>query len=144
MTVASILNQKGRKVITIPNTTKLLDVSRVLTQNKIGCIVVVDDNDEIVGIVSERDIVRSLGLEGANVLDKPVSYCMTKDVVMCTEETTIDEVMSIMSSQRFRHMPVLENKELIGIISIGDVVKTKIAATEMEAAAMRDYIAAGY
>ncbi len=144
MNVAQILQSKGRKVITVTDNTTLIDVSRVLAENKIGSIVVVDASESVVGIISERDIVRVLGKEGVEVLQKSVSHCMTSDVITCNEATKVDEILAIMSSRRFRHMPVLENNQLVGIISIGDVVKTKIAATEMEAAAMRDYITSGY
>ncbi|MEM7620897.1 MAG: CBS domain-containing protein [Pseudomonadota bacterium] len=145
MTVARILKEKGRNVITVQETMSLLEVSEILTQNKIGSTVVTNVNEEIVGIVSERDIVRTLGQEGLDALSKPISYCMTSEVVTCFETATIDEVMAIMSQRRFRHMPVLENNKLAGIISIGDVVKIKIAETEREAAAMRSYItASGY
>ena len=140
MNVGNILKEKGRKVITVMSDMKLLDVARVLTENGIGSIVVVDLHDKLIGIVSERDIVRTIATNGIEVLQNPVSECMTENVIVCSEAETIDHVMSSMTQRRFRHMPVIENQQLVGIISIGDVVKTKIASAEMEAEAMREYI----
>ncbi len=142
MNVGAILGQKGRKVITVAAYTSLLDVTRLLAKNGIGCIVVVDDNEKVVGVISERDIVRGLGEKGQEILKAPVAALMTSDVITCIERDTVDRVMAVMSSHRFRHMPVVENDQLIGIVSIGDVVKTKIASAEMEAEAMREYIVA--
>lgn len=145
MNVAAILSEKGRKVITVVHDMSLLKVSSILAEHKIGSAVVINQNEDVVGIVSERDIVGAIAKVGADVLEKPVMSCMTEDVITCNETTTVDEIMAIMSARRFRHMPVLEKNKLVGIISIGDVVKTKIAAAEMETAAMRDYItASGY
>ena len=142
MKVGAILSQKGRKVITVKAYTKLMDVSHVLANNKIGCIVVVDDDENVVGVISERDIVRGLGDKGPEILTAPVVALMTEKVITCSEQDTVDDVMALMSTHRFRHMPVVENGQLVGIISIGDAVKTKIASAELEAEAMRDYIVA--
>ncbi len=142
MKVGSILGEKGRKVITLRSNTSLMDVAKVLSDHGIGSIVIVDESEKVVGIVSERDIVRTLAKNGVEILNSPVSQCMTENVITCSEQETIDNVMTIMTSHRFRHMPVLENGQLVGIISIGDVVKTKIASAEMEAEAMREYIVA--
>ena len=105
-----------------------------------GCIVIEANDGKVAGIVSERDIVRAIGQSGAKVLKEPVSVYMTKTVVTAREADTIDRLMSEMTVHRFRHMPVVERGRLIGLVSIGDVVKIQIAEAEMEAAAMRNYI----
>ncbi|MEG6509877.1 CBS domain-containing protein [Methyloligella sp. 2.7D] len=129
--------------MTVTPEASLLQVADLLTERGIGCVVVAEDGGNVVGIISERDIVRALGKRGAKVLEEPVSSCMTKDVVSCREADTIEQLMSEMTAHRFRHMPVVERGQLAGLVSIGDVVKMRIAAAEMEAAAMRDYIATG-
>ena len=143
MTVGLILKEKGDDVITAGPESTLLTIAEILRQHRIGCIVICDDDGGIVGIVSERDIVRNLAESGAGALRSPVSKCMTKKVIYCSESDTIDHVMAQMTAGRFRHVPVMKGKRLIGLISIGDVVKMRIAEAEMEAAAMRDYIATG-
>lgn len=145
MTVASILKTKGRDVaICYPNQT-LQDIAQVLSERRIGCLVVVDpeDTDRVVGIVSERDVVRALGKRGAEVLTEPVTSCMTAKVITCREIDSIQDVLKIMSTGRFRHVPVVEAGRLVGIISIGDVVKRRIEMVELEAESMRSYIATG-
>jgi CBS domain-containing protein len=121
----------------------LLDVAKLLGQHGIGCIVIEGDDGKVAGIVSERDIVRAIGNAGAKVLKEPVSVYMTTTVVTAREADTIDRLMSEMTTHRFRHLPVVERGRLIGIVSIGDVVKMRIAEAEMEAAAMRNYITTG-
>jgi CBS domain-containing protein len=143
MNVAAILKLKGRDVITTPPDTALLDIAKLLDAESIGCIVVAQEDGKVVGIVSERDIVRALAREGVKVLKEPVESCMTKAVVSCREADTIDRLMSEMTAHRFRHMPVVEKGRLIGLVSIGDVVKMRIGEAEMEAAAMRSYIGTG-
>ena len=143
MNVAAILKLKGRDVLTAPPSTKLLDIARLLGEHKIGCIVVVDDDGGVAGIVSERDIVQELARAGTAVMDEAVEICMTKSVVSCREADTMDQLMGEMTAHRFRHMPVVERGRLVGLVSIGDVVRMRIAEAEMEAAAMRDYIATG-
>lgn len=143
MNVAAILKYKGSDVFTTTPDTTLIEVIRMLRERRIGGMVVCDAKGAIAGIVSERDVVRTLAENDPSVLDMPVSGCMTKKVICCHRADTIDHVMSEMTAGRFRHLPVLENEQLAGLISIGDVVKFKIAEAEMEAAAMRDYIATG-
>jgi len=143
MNVAAILSEKGRRVFTAEPEASLQEVTRELAQNGVGCIVLVDKKGAICGIVSERDIVRALARGGSRVLDAPVSKAMTKNVIICQEADTIDRLMAEMTVQRVRHIPVVENDSLVGIVSIGDVVKHRIAEAEMEAAAMRAYIATG-
>jgi CBS domain-containing protein len=110
---------------------------------RIGAVLVSDDTSDpagIAGIISERDIIGGLAAHGAAALDMSVDSMMTRDVHVCGPSDTIDEVMSMMTDKRIRHLPVMENNELVGLISIGDVVKNKIAESEEEARALRDYI----
>jgi CBS domain-containing protein len=143
MNVATILKTKGKGVVTAKPDMSLLDVAKLLGQHGIGCIVIEGDDGKVAGIVSERDIVRAIGNAGAKVLKEPVSVYMTTTVVTAREADTIDRLMSEMTTHRFRHLPVVERGRLIGIVSIGDVVKMRIAEAEMEAAAMRNYITTG-
>jgi CBS domain-containing protein len=143
MNVAAILKSKGRSVFTTTSDVSLLDVAEQLAERGIGCIVITNDEGKVAGIVSERDIVRAIGQSGAKVLKEPVSDYMTKTVVTAREADTIDRLMSEMTAHHFRHMPVVERGRLIGLVSIGDVVKMRIAEAEMEAAAMREYITTG-
>ncbi|HWB44160.1 MAG TPA: CBS domain-containing protein [Hyphomicrobiaceae bacterium] len=140
MNVAAILRQKGRAVTTASPGATLQEVARKLAAKRIGAIVIVSSGGEVAGIISERDIVRALAQDGADCLAKPATQYMTRQVVSCTETDTLDELMALMTSQRFRHLPVVTDGALVGIVSIGDVVKDHIAEVEMEATAMRDYI----
>jgi CBS domain-containing protein len=141
MHVASILKVKGHAVETVRADAKLTAVAGRLADKRIGAVVVTDRTGGIAGIVSERDIVHAIAKDGAACLDWPVSEIMTRDVLTCSEDDTIDEIMSRMTARRCRHLPVMTGGRLAGIISIGDVVKHHIAEVEMEAMAMRDYIA---
>lgn len=138
MNVATILKQKGRGVFTTTSDKSLLDIAKLLAQHGIGCIVIVGDDDKIAGIVSERDLMRAIGQGGPKVLKEPVSDFMTKTA---READTINRLMAEMTARRFRHMPVVERDRLIGLVSIGDLVKIQIAEIEMEAAATREYTA---
>jgi CBS domain-containing protein len=143
MHVASILKVKGQAVETVRIDATLMTAARRLSSKRIGAVVVTDKSGDIAGIVSERDIVHTLAKEGVAALDWPVSEVMTRDVLTCTAGDTIDQLMSRMTARRCRHLPVVSDGALAGIISIGDVVKHHIAEVEMEAMAMRDYIATG-
>ena len=143
MNVASILKQKGRAVSTVPPTITLQEVAKRLTQRRIGALVVVGARGDIEGIISERDIIRALSEAGGSCLQRPVAETMTRQVVTCQETDTLDELMAMMTQRRFRHLPVVTDGDLVGIISIGDVVKHHVAEIEMEATAMRAYIAHG-
>jgi CBS domain-containing protein len=143
MNVAAILKQKGRAVATIPPTLTLIEAAGRLAQRRIGALVVVDGQGEIAGIISERDVVRALAEVGAACLARPVTEAMTHQVVTCQECDTLDELMAMMTARRFRHIPVVAEGDLVGIVSIGDVVKHHVAEIEMEATAMRAYIAHG-
>lgn len=142
MNVAAILKLKGSEVVTTTFDTSVLDIMKLLAKHSIGCVVVATDDGKVSGIVSERDIVRAIGRSGSQVLKQPATAVMTETVVTCREADTIEKLMSEMTTHRFRHMPVVERGQLIGLVSIGDVVKMRIAEAEMEAAAMREYITA--
>ena len=140
MNVAAILKLKGSGVVTTTKDKSLLDIAKLLAQHGIGCIVIEGDDGTIAGIVSERDLMRAIGQAGAKVLKEAVSDFMTKMVVTARETDTIDRLMSEMTTHRFRHMPVVERGRLIGLVSIGDVVKMHVADAEFEAATLREYI----
>ncbi len=141
MTVAAILAEKGRDVVTTTAAASIADAVSTLAHNKIGALVVVDARKRITGIVSERDIVRMLANGGAEVLAGRVASIMSRAVITCAEGETINEVMTRMTRGRFRHLPVVSDGRLTGIVSIGDVVKARIEQVEREAAEMRAYIA---
>jgi len=140
MNVAAILKQKGRAVTTVGPATTLMEIAGKLSTKRIGAIVVVGAHGEVAGIISERDIIRALAEHGTDCLRRPVVDSMTKQVVTCAETDTLEELMAMMTSRRFRHLPVVTHGALVGIVSIGDVVKHHIAEVEMEATAMREYI----
>ena len=141
MNVAAILKVKGRNVVTSTADKPLLDVAKLLEQHDIGCIVIEGNDGKIAGVASERDLVWAIGKSGAKVLKEPVSVYMTKTVVTAREADPIDRLMSEMTVHRFRHMPVVERGRLLGLVSIGDLVKMHIAEADMEAAATREYAA---
>ncbi len=143
MNVAAILAVKGRAVATATPETPLIDIARKLGAKKIGAIVVADAKGGVAGIISERDIIRVVAERGADGLGVEVADVMTRQVVTCREADTLDALMSTMTAGRFRHLPVIEDDRLVGIVSIGDVVKHHIAEVEMEVSAMKGYLAAG-
>ena len=141
MNVARILKDKGRNVASVTPEATLADAVRILTEARVGALVVCNKDQPVEGIISERDVVRTLAAHGAAALDRPVSQFMTKDVRTCTEHDTVEFLMNEMTRHRFRHMPVVENRRLVGIVSIGDVVKRRIEEVEKEAEQIREYIA---
>lgn len=141
MFVDTILQTKGALVYTLPETGSLGDAVALLNGHNIGAVVITGAGGAIVGILSERDIVRRLGKDPSGALALRIGDCMTRGVVTCTRLTSIAEVMERMTRLRIRHMPVAEDGELIGIVSIGDVVKLKIEQIEREAEELREYIA---
>ena len=143
MNVATILKLKGRTVATARPESTLMDIATKLNAKKIGAVVVVGDNGHVDGIVSERDVIRAIAESGAGALQRPVSEFMTANVVSCHESSALDELMELMTQGRFRHLPVMEDGSLVGIVSIGDVVKNHVAEVEMEASSMRSYLATG-
>ncbi len=143
MTVQKIIGEKGQDVTTVTSNDTIEAAVKTLESHKIGAVVVSDGAGGVAGILSERDIVKWIARQGAEVLNHPVSELMTTEVVTCRREDTIADVMGLMTRGKFRHVPVVEEAKLIGIISIGDVVKHRLAEAEFEAQAMRDYIATG-
>lgn len=140
MKVEHILQTKGADVFTVRDTATIAEAVTLLADKNIGAVVVKNAAGGVAGILSERDVVRQLKSKGADALAAPVSACMTANVVTCARCDTVDQIMSKMTQKRIRHVPVVENGALVGLVSIGDVVKRKIEETEQEAAALRDYI----
>jgi CBS domain-containing protein len=140
MTVNDILLQKGNQVLTIEPTATLATAVQMLAQRRIGALVVTGADHRIVGIISERDIVRVLGEKGTAVLGAPLAEAMTRKVVTCARNETIAEIMERMTAGKFRHVPVVEHGRLDGIVSIGDVVKARLSELEYEQDALREYI----
>jgi CBS domain-containing protein len=141
MTVRAILSRKGRDVATIAPTVSLSEAVRLLAQRRIGAVVVTGPDSRVAGILSERDIVRSLSERGPAALDDNVAAVMTRKVMTCTEAETVAAIMERMTAGKFRHLPVVEQGRLAGIISIGDVVKWRLEEIEGETNALREYIA---
>lgn len=143
MQVRHILRDKGREVVSISVDATLSEAARLLARKRIGALVVRDRDGALAGILSERDIVRALAEASVNALAHSVSAHMTRAVETCSEGDSIEDLMEVMTHRRLRHLPVLEEDHLRGIVSIGDVVKTRIAETVREAENLREYIAAG-
>ena len=141
MTVQAILSRKGRDVVTIAPTANLSEAVKLLAEKRIGAVVVTGADDRVAGILSERDIVRALGERGAGALGDNVAAVMTRKVTTCAEADTISVIMERMTIGKFRHLPVVEQGHLVGVISIGDVVKSRVEEIEGESAALREYIA---
>jgi CBS domain-containing protein len=141
MNVLAILRGKGSEVITTAPSATVMDAARVMTDKRIGAVLVLDKG-RVVGVVSERDIVRTVAMRGAAALYLEVQELMTSDVFTCERAATVDELMAMMTERRIRHIPVVEDGQLYGLVSIGDVVKLRIEETEQEAEALRGYIRA--
>jgi CBS domain-containing protein len=141
MTVASILKSKGSEVITVQPGTRLRDAAKLLSEKRIGAALVLGPGRRLLGILSERDIVKAVAQSGSAALDAPVNDFMTQNVQTCRRADSIARVMEVMTNSRFRHLPVIESGELVGIVSIGDVVKRRIDDAEHEADALKRYIA---
>jgi len=141
MIVARILAEKGREVITTAPHRTLKEVVDLLAEKGVGAVVVADASMAVLGILSERDVVRVIAQHGASALNEQASRYMTAKVTTVTREATIDHIMQTMTEKRFRHLPVVEDGRLIGIVSIGDVVKRHVAALDSERQALREYIA---
>lgn len=140
MLVSDILRRKGREVVCVPPTQSVTEAADLMARNDIGSVLVLSDGS-IAGILSERDIVRGLAEAGTACLDKPVSALMTDKVVTCSPEDRIDRVMELMTDGRFRHVPVVERGRLVGLISIGDVVKNRLEEAQAEVAHLSAYVA---
>jgi CBS domain-containing protein len=140
MIVKNILADRHGDVVTIEPTADLTAAIKLLAERRIGAVVILGANHRIVGILSERDIVRALAEHGSTALSERVSQVMTRDVKTCTENDTVEDLMGRMTTGKFRHMPVVEQDKLIGIVSIGDVVKNRVEEIQHEAEALRGYI----
>ena len=143
MTVAHILAIKGREVVTAPQESTIADIAAVLAVRGIGAAVVTDAARQVLGIISERDVVRAIASGGAAAMAHLASDYMTRKVTLGFDEMTVTEAMAHMTSGRFRHLPVVNDGALAGIVSIGDIVKHRLAEIETESRAMREYIATG-
>lgn len=141
MLVNQLLTSKGGQVFTVTPDDALSSVAALLYTRKVGAFIVTDRIGRVVGIVSERDIIRAIATEGADALGKPVSHIMTRDVISAGAHETVESLLDRMTDRRIRHLPVMEGPRLIGIVSIGDLVKARIAASEHEARTLKEYIA---
>jgi CBS domain-containing protein len=141
VTVDTILSKKGRDVLTVPQDLTVAETARLLHEKRIGSVLALRADGSIAGVVSERDIVRGLAKMGSEVLDRPVTEIMTPKVVVCSPKDDMVNVMACMTDRRVRHLPVLDGDVLVGIISIGDVVKARMADLESESESLREYIA---
>lgn len=143
MMIAQILGAKGSVVHAVSAEASLTDAARELTDKKVGCVIVLDADGEILGILSERDIVREVARRGASALEDTVASAMSRAVVTISPDETIEDGLARMTDRRLRHLPVVRAGALIGLVSIGDLVKRKIEEVEVEAASLRAYIATG-
>lgn len=135
-----MVRRKGGNVITVRTDASVTELLNLLSQHRIGAVVVSDDGESVHGIVSERDIVRHLHTDGAALLDAPVSQIMTSDVHTCAPEDSLDDLEAAMTERRFRHVPVVVDGKLVAIVSIGDVVKNRIDDLQAERDQLRTYI----
>jgi len=140
MTVARIIHQKGPATVNIRSDAPLAEAIQLLSQNNIGALVVSEDGFSVAGILSERDIIRGLSKSGAAFLEQPVRELMTSEVKTCSPQDTTMNLLARMTEQRIRHMPVVEDGRLAGIVSIGDVVKLRLDDLATDVESMRDYI----
>ena len=139
MSIQAILGDKGRDVATVSADAKLSEAVRILGERRIGALPVVE-GDQIVGIISERDVIYSLKDHGADVLDWPIDRVMTSPAITVDPSTEVLSALALITQRRVRHLPVVSGGRLIGIVSIGDLVKHRIERIEFEAQAMREYI----
>jgi CBS domain-containing protein len=142
MQAAHLIKEKGDLVFTVGLNETLGAAAALLHVRRIGAMVIVDDRQGVVGILSERDIVREVAERGASALERPVESVMSREVITASPNDHVDELMARMTDRRIRHLPVVSEGRLVGIVSIGDLVKAKIAETEAEARELRAYIAA--
>jgi len=143
MTIAAILKHKGSDVASVLPTTTVAAVASLLSGRRIGAVLVLDKSDALMGIISERDIIHGLASDGAAVLEQTAGQLMTRAVKTATPRTTVSEAMAIMTSGRFRHLPVVERDALVGIVSIGDIVKARMMQQEHEVDSLKAYVAGG-
>ena len=140
MTVKAILSTKGSDVTTTEPTTTLESAIGILAARGIGALVVLGADQRVIGILSERDVIRALAERGAGALTEPLARVMTRKISTCTQSDAVNSIMEQMTAGKCRHVPVVEQERLVGIVSIGDVVKSRVQEMEQESAALRDYI----
>jgi CBS domain-containing protein len=140
MTISIILASKGREVVTIAPSASLASAVGLLVEKRIGAVLILGADRRVVGILSERDVVRALAERGAGALEEPVSQTMTRKVSTCNENESVFNIMERMTDDRSRHVPVVDQGKLVGIVSIGDVVKHRLQEMERDSAAMHNYI----
>ena len=143
MRVSEILRSKGDAVFTVEPDATLRRAAALLGERRVGAMVVMTPGGPVEGIVSERDVARVVGADGAEALERPVSEVMTREVIFAEPGHDVDQLLALMTDRRIRHLPVCRERRLVGIVSIGDLVKVKIAEVEAETADLRAYIAAG-
>lgn len=143
MLVETVLQSKGGKVHTIAPDASIADAAKILNAHRIGALVAVDGEGPVVGILSERDIVRGMAQKGDGVHKMAVRDLMSTEVITCTPQASLEELMQIMTRRRVRHLPVVDNGKLCGIVTIGDVVKNLLTEAKMEVDSLRDYVMAG-
>lgn len=141
MTIAAILKQKGSDVASVLPSATIAEVAHVLAERRIGAVVVCDERHDLLGILSERDIVRALAAFGASTLDHRAEQLMTRHVTTALSRTTVAEATEMMTCGRFRHLPIMEQGRLIGLVSIGDVVKARMSQQESEVDNLKAYVA---
>jgi CBS domain-containing protein len=144
MIIEQILNDKGREVVTLLANNTLREAAKLLDERRIGAVVALDAAGEIIGVLSERDIVRQVARHGGEALEMTVGSAMTRAVITIRAEADVDEALQLMTDRRIRHLPVVRNERLTGFVSIGDLVKWKIAKTEAEAEAMKSYLSSQF
>jgi CBS domain-containing protein len=140
MKLAELIKSRHSEVVKIRTDSKIAEAANTMTQKRIGALLVEDAAGAITGILSERDIVRGMGPHGADLHDVEVSELMTRDLIRCSPQDTVNEAMAMMTDRRIRHLPVFDDDELVGFISIGDLVKCRIMEVQGEAEALRQYI----
>ena len=141
MTIAAILKHKGNEVARVPPTATIAELVQRLAAKRIGAVLVFDMADQLLGIVSERDIVASLARHGAETLTMTAAQLMTRDLHVAAPQMTVSEAMELMTQRRVRHLPVLDGTRLVGVVSIGDVVKARIDQQEHEVDSLKAYVA---
>lgn len=143
MTIAAILKHKGHDIAAVAPTNSIAEVARVLAERRIGAVLVHDATARVIGILSERDVVRALARHGEATLNMTAAQIMTANVRTATPATSVHEAMEMMTDGRFRHLPVLDHGDVVGIVSIGDIVKARIMAAEQDIDSLKAYVAGG-
>ena len=141
MHVAAVLKRKGNRIVSATPEDSVAAVTRLLTEHRIGAVLVIDEDGQPVGILSERDVVRAVARDGAGALDRPAADLMTRELITGTPTDTVADMMAVMTQRRIRHVPIVESGRVVGVISIGDVVKARIDDAELEVESLRGYVA---